>query len=81
MRRRIAANVLLVNEPRYAVCLALQFAFYVTAGMGWYYQRKGQRSKVFGPSLTFVSLNLMTLAAWWDALRGRFSPTWPRAAA
>jgi cellulose synthase/poly-beta-1,6-N-acetylglucosamine synthase-like glycosyltransferase len=76
-----AANVLLVNEPRYAVCLALQFAFYVTAGMGWYYQRRGQRSRVFGPSLTFVSMNLMTLAAWWDALRGRFSPTWPRAAA
>jgi cellulose synthase/poly-beta-1,6-N-acetylglucosamine synthase-like glycosyltransferase len=74
-----ATNLLLVTQPTYAALLAVQFAFYVTAGMGWYYQNKGRRSKLFGPPLSFVVLNLTTLAAWWDALCGRFHPRWQRA--
>ena len=75
-----ATNVWLASDPRYLCLASVQGAFYVTAFMGWYYQHIGRRSAVFGPSLMFVALNLTTLAAWWDAMRGRFTPKWQQAA-
>ena len=72
-------NVALAGDPWYLCFASVQGAFYLTAFMGWHYQRIGRRSAVFGPSLMFVALNLTTLAAWWDAMRGRFTPKWQQA--
>lgn len=75
-----AANVWLLGRPVYSVTLALQIALYASAGIGWVYQQIGQRSKLFGPSLMFVSLNATTVAALWDAFLGRFQATWRKTA-
>ncbi|OYW14194.1 MAG: hypothetical protein B7Z55_15985 [Planctomycetales bacterium 12-60-4] len=61
--------------------LSLQFGFYVTAICGWCYQQLGQRSRLFGPSLMFLTLNLTTAAALWDACRSRYRVTWNKAGA
>ncbi|HVJ86531.1 MAG TPA: glycosyltransferase family 2 protein [Caulifigura sp.] len=74
------ANFGLMDRPFYSVLLSLQFALYVTAIAGWVSQQIGQRSKLFGPSLMFVSLNATTVAALWDALRGRYRATWRKTA-
>jgi cellulose synthase/poly-beta-1,6-N-acetylglucosamine synthase-like glycosyltransferase len=72
-------NVLLAGVPLYEALLAVQFALYVSAFMGWHYQHVGRRSTLFGPALMFITLNVATVAALWDAFRGRFIPTWQKA--
>ncbi|MBI1345262.1 glycosyltransferase [bacterium] len=74
------ANIALVNTPPYAVLLAIQFSFYVMAIAGWFAQSHGRRSKLFGPALMFLTLNLTTAVALWDAWRSRYRVTWTKAA-
>ncbi len=74
----LVTNLWLAATPPYGVLLSLQFAFYVMAACGWAYQRWGWKSRVFGPSLMFLTLNLTTLAALWDALWSRYHVTWKK---
>lgn len=73
-----ALNLLLFVQPVYQVILSIQGCFYISAFAGWLYQRYGRKSTLFGPSLMFVALNIATIAAMWDAIRGRFRATWTR---
>lgn len=66
------------SSPAYRVLLALQVAFYLLAALAWVLHRSGKRVALLGPVLMFVSLNVTTLAALWDACRGRFRATWQR---
>lgn len=72
------ANLRLANQPLYAVLLMWHVAFYASAVIGWWFQRAGRRSVLFGAQLMFVALNATTVVALWDALRGRFRATWQR---
>lgn len=73
-----AANLRLADHPAYRVILTWHAAFYLSAFAGWLFQRAGRRSVLFGAQLMFVTLNATTVAALWDALRGRFRATWQR---
>lgn len=73
------ANFALIGHWIFAELAALQILLYLMAFLGWHYQRRGSRLKLCGPPLTFVMLNTTTLAALWDAVQGRFTPTWQRA--
>lgn len=75
----LAGNLWLSAAQPYQTLLAIQFAFYVMAGCGWWAQQRGRKSAVFGAPLMFVTLNLTTLAALWDAWRARFQVTWKQA--
>lgn len=75
----LVTNLCLAAVPPYGVLLAMQFSFYVTAVCGWWYQRQGWKSRCFGPPLMFLTLNLTTLLALWDACRSRYRVTWRRA--
>lgn len=72
------ANFQLASHPVYAVLLTWHIVFYGSAVAGWGFQRAGLRSSLFGAPLMFLSLNTTTVAALWDALRGRFRATWHR---
>lgn len=72
------SNMLLLHQPIYRVFLVWQAAFYLSAFVGWIFQGAGRRSVLFAAQLMFVTLNVTTLAALWDALRGRFRATWQR---
>ncbi len=72
------ANIVLAREPLYFGLLIAQAVFYLTALAGWACQLAGWRSKLFAAPLMFVALNATTVAALWDAIRGRFSATWQR---
>jgi len=75
----LAANYQLASTNLfYSVLQALHVAFYYSALAGWMCQRIGQSSVLFGLQLTFMTLSLTTLAALWDAVRGRFRVTWQR---
>lgn len=74
------ANLALIGNWVYSELAAVQFLLYLMAFIGWYYQHRGHRSTLCGPSLMFVALNTTTALALWDAARGRFTPTWRRAA-
>lgn len=74
----LVANILLLPSPLYEVLFSIQICFYVSAITGWLYQRVERKSSLFGPSLMFVTLNAATIAALWDAVRGRFRATWTR---
>lgn len=56
----------------------LHVGFYLCALAGWLCHRIGQPSVLFSLQLMFITLNLTTLAALWDAARGRFRVTWQR---
>lgn len=73
-------NALLVRFDPYFGLLAAQGVLYLAAALGWHYQRRGVGVRFTGVLLMFVALNVTTVSAWWDALRGRFNPAWQRAA-
>ena len=76
----VVTNLILIGDWVYAELAGIQFMLYLMAFIGWYYQRRGHRSTMCGPSLLFVTMNTTTALALWDAARGRFTPTWQRAA-
>lgn len=75
-----ATNIALAGQPLYGVLLSLQVLFYTAAVIGFVFQRMGKKSSLFGVPLMFVSLNVTTTVALYDALRGRFRVTWQRSA-
>ncbi|MBS0205174.1 MAG: glycosyltransferase family 2 protein [Planctomycetes bacterium] len=76
----LATNLTLLAFPMYQVLMLAQSAFYVAAVVGWSYQATGRGSRLFGPPLMFVTLNLTTAAALWDALFARYRVTWQKTA-
>ena len=68
----------LVGSAFYWFCLAGQIVFYALALVGYTLQEFDRRSRLAGAALMFVTLNVSTLLAWGDALRGRFQVTWDR---
>jgi cellulose synthase/poly-beta-1,6-N-acetylglucosamine synthase-like glycosyltransferase len=76
----LAANLCLLQMPLYRVLLIAQAGFYASAAVGWCYQLAGRGSSLFGPPLMFVTLNLTTIAALWDALFARYRVTWQKTA-
>lgn len=71
-------NIALVGVPVYRLLLIFHMAFYYSAIAGWVLQRSGRSSLLFGVQLMFLTLNLTTAAALWDAFRGRFRVTWQK---
>jgi hypothetical protein len=76
----LVANVCLLDLDAYRVLLIVQGAFYASAVIGWCYQLSGRGSRLFGPPLMFVTLNLTTAAALWDALFAKYRVTWQKTA-
>ena len=74
----LAMNLMLLTAPVYWFLLNVQAVFYVTAAIGWLFQRQGRRSSLFGPPLMFVTLNLTTALALWDAVRANYRVTWQK---
>lgn len=74
-----AAHVTLLDSRLYATLGVFHAGFYMAAAVGWLYQQTGRRSPLFALPLMFVTLNVTTLLALWDAARGRFQVTWRRA--
>lgn len=71
-------NVLLLGELIYALLLLGQLCFYYSALAGWLCQKFGRPSSLFGIQAMFLTLNATTVAALFDAARGRFRVTWQR---
>ncbi|MEZ6065829.1 MAG: glycosyltransferase family 2 protein [Planctomycetaceae bacterium] len=87
----LGSNLALVASPSsgplarlttlpYQGTLALQCGFYLLALLAWLLTRAGRKAAILSPVLMFVSLNITTLLALWDATRGRYRATWQRAA-
>lgn len=76
----LVAHVFLLERPLYQWLMAAHLSVYVAGFTGWACQRLGRRSRPLGVPWMFLSLNFTTLAALWDAVRGRFRTTWQRAA-
>lgn len=74
------ANLALWPQPAYVCLLSLQIGFYGAAACGWWTQRLGRKSRLFGAPLMFLTLNWTTSLAVWDALRSRYRVTWTKAA-
>jgi poly-beta-1,6-N-acetyl-D-glucosamine synthase len=88
----LATNIVLATNPFMATAPALpvvgvyqvlllgQAVFYASALIGGLFQMTGGRSSLFGPPLMFVTLNLTTAAALWDAFRANYRVTWQKTA-
>ncbi len=75
----LASHLPLIGEPLYFWLFVGHAFFYYSAFAGWCCQRMGQKSVLFGIQLMFFMLNATTVAALWDAARGKFRVTWKRA--
>ena len=71
-------NILLVSQLPYSLLLLGQISFYYSAFAGWLCQRLGRPSSIFGVQALFLMLNVTTVAALFDAIRGRFRVTGER---
>ena len=73
------------TAPLYGILLPIQGLFYEAAILGWLIQQSGRHQllsragRCLGPFLMFLTLNLTTVAALWDALRGKYRVTWRKA--
>lgn len=74
----LVANVLLATTSTYQVLLGAQAMFYLSAIIAWALSLRGRKLPLLGTVLMFVSMNLTTVLALWDACRGRFRATWQR---
>lgn len=74
----LVSNLLLWDRLPYQVLLGCQAGMYGAALLGWICQGLGLKSRLLGPPLMFVALNLTTALALYDALRGRYRVTWQR---
>jgi poly-beta-1,6-N-acetyl-D-glucosamine synthase len=72
-------NVLLMSQPFYALLMVFHLCFYYSGFAGWLCQKIGRPSMLFGVQAMFLALNVTTVAALFDAIRGRFRVTWQRA--
>lgn len=71
-------NILLSGQLPYSLLLLGQGCFYYSAFAGWLCQKIGRPSSIFGVQAMFLTLNATTVAALFDAVRGRFRVTWQR---
>lgn len=74
----LMTNLALIDQPAYLLLLAAQVAFYAVAALGWITQRIGRRIACCGPALMFMTLNVTTMLALWDAFRSRYRVTWQK---
>ena len=74
----LLTNACLLEFSAYRILLILQIAFYTAAAIGWLYQFLGRKAALFGAPLMFVTLNLTTVLALWDAARSRYRVTWQK---
>ena len=75
----LVSHVALIQDHFYFWLFVGHIFFYYSAFAGWFCQKLGQKSTLFGIQLMFLMLNATTVAALWDAARGRFRVTWQRA--
>jgi cellulose synthase/poly-beta-1,6-N-acetylglucosamine synthase-like glycosyltransferase len=69
-------NTTLASPHVYPIILAVHCCFYLCALTGWVFQQAGTRSTFFAAPWMFLTLNLTTLVALSDAVRGHFRVTW-----
>lgn len=74
----LVTNACLLTAPIYFALFVIQMAFYGAALAGWICQLVGRRAAVCGPPLMFLTLNLTTMLALWDAFRCRYRVTWQK---
>lgn len=74
----LMTNLVLAANPVYRLMLVGQFVFYGAALIGWFCQFIGRQLTCCGPPLMFVTLNMTTLLALWDAMRSRYRVTWQK---
>ena len=79
MMTLMVSNIILADIILYQILLLAHLTFYLSGAIGWFLQKTGHPSKIFGPFLIFLTLNMTTVAALWDAFRGNFQVTWKRA--
>lgn len=75
----LVANLVLVSTPGFGAVLIAQLGFYIVAAVGFLMQRCG-RARWLSVAVMFVSLNVTTLVALWDAARGRYQSAWRKTA-
>ncbi len=75
----IANAALLASvKPFYLIAFALQISFWSAALIGWVAHRMEKSFGFVGVPFMFIALNISTLLALSDALRGRYSVKWTR---
>ncbi len=77
----LLSSALLSQNSLYAVLFIVQCGCYAAGLIGWTFQHLGRRSELFGPFLMFLTLNITTVQALWDAIRSRYQVTWSKTAA
>lgn len=77
----LVSSALLWSQPLYALLCLAQLGGYAAGLIGWLFQSAGRRSTLFGPFLMFLTLNITTAQALWDAVRSRYQVTWKRTTA
>jgi cellulose synthase/poly-beta-1,6-N-acetylglucosamine synthase-like glycosyltransferase len=72
------ANLMLANDPLYALLFAAQVTLYGAAAVGYHLQQRGIRWKPFYVPFYFVFLNVAALLGAYRYLTGRQPVTWEK---
>lgn len=72
------SNIFLAERHLYVLLLAGQIMFYLAGLIGFIRHFGGNLGRCLAGPMLFIALNITTVAATWDAWRGRFHVTWKR---
>lgn len=75
----LVANLALIARPHFAGIMVAQILFYLIGLVGLIGHPSGRIGRFVAGPMLFLALNITTLAATWDAFRGRFQVAWRRA--
>lgn len=69
-------SALIASHGRFLILLAAQSAFYLSALLGYFFKKKGKRTRVFALPLHFCTMNLAMLLGLLRFLSGEQKLTW-----
>ena len=72
----LVCNSALLNSPGYQFFICAQMLFYSFAWLGWWMDRTGRHIRGLGLPFMFLAMNVYTVLAFSDLIRGKTSVAW-----
>jgi len=75
----LASNFFLIGQAFYNICLIIQVIFYLGAALGYLFDRRGKKLKIFALPLYYCVVNAASMVAFFHTIVGKKSVIWETA--
>ncbi len=75
----LVSNFFLIGQAFYNICLIIQVIFYLGAALGYLFDRRGKKLKIFALPLYYCVVNSASMVAFFHTIVGKKSVIWETA--